>query len=92
VTSEAHMSHMVTFAQEEFGSLDVLVNNVGGVEEPYFPDGEPEHWEHGIDLNLRGAMLGIHFGVRAMGELGGGAIVNVSSVAGIGFGPYDKPE
>jgi NAD(P)-dependent dehydrogenase (short-subunit alcohol dehydrogenase family) len=36
--------------------------------------------------------IGIHFGVRAMRERGGGAIVNVSSVAGIGFGPYDKPE
>jgi NAD(P)-dependent dehydrogenase (short-subunit alcohol dehydrogenase family) len=92
VTSEADASHMVTFAQEEFGSLNVLVNNVGGVEEPYFPDGEPEQWGHAIDLNLRGAMLGIHFGVRAMRDRGGGAIVNISSVAGIGFGPYDKPE
>ena len=43
-------------------------------------------------LNLRGVMLGVHFGVRAMRKRGGGAIVNISSVGGIGFGPYDAPE
>jgi NAD(P)-dependent dehydrogenase (short-subunit alcohol dehydrogenase family) len=37
-------------------------------------------------------MLGIHFGVRAMERRGGGAIVNISSVGGIGFQPYGSPE
>ena len=59
----------------EFGSLNVLVNNAGGVEEPYFPEGEPEHWRRAIGLNLRGVMLGIHFGVRAMRKRGGGAVI-----------------
>jgi NAD(P)-dependent dehydrogenase (short-subunit alcohol dehydrogenase family) len=92
VASEADARKMVAFAEQEFGGLDVLVNNAGGVSEPYFPDGDPEHWGRAIDLNLRGVMLGIHFGVRAMQGRGGGTIVNVSSVGGIGFGPYDKPE
>jgi NAD(P)-dependent dehydrogenase (short-subunit alcohol dehydrogenase family) len=92
VACEADAREMVAFAEKEFGGLDVLVNNAGGVSEPYFPDGDPGHWGRAIDLNLRGVMLGIHFGVRAMQGRGGGAIVNVSSVGGIGFGPYDKPE
>jgi NAD(P)-dependent dehydrogenase (short-subunit alcohol dehydrogenase family) len=92
VTSEADVSRMVAFAEAEFGRLDVLVNNAGGVTEPFFPEGEPEHWGHAIDLNLRGVMLGIHFGVRAMKERGGGAIVNISSIGGIGFRSYDIPE
>jgi NAD(P)-dependent dehydrogenase (short-subunit alcohol dehydrogenase family) len=92
VASEADVSRMVAFAGKELGGLDVLVNNAGGVEEPYFPEGNPEHWGRAIDLNLRGTMLGIHFGVRAMKKRGGGAVVNVSSMGGVGFQPYDIPE
>lgn len=92
VVSEAEVSGMVAFAEEEFGGLDVLVNNAGGVQEPYFPDGDPAHWGRAVDLNLRGTMLGIHFGVRAMKRRGGGAVVNVSSMGGVGFQPYDIPE
>jgi NAD(P)-dependent dehydrogenase (short-subunit alcohol dehydrogenase family) len=92
VASEADVSGMVGFVEDAFGGLDVLVNNAGGVMEPYFPESEPEQWGRAIDLNLRGVMLGIHFGVRAMKKRGGGAIVNISSIGGIGFQPYDKPE
>ena len=92
VASEANVFRMIVFAEEEFGGLDVLVNNAGGVTEPYFPEGEPEHWGRAIDLNLRGTMLGIHFGVRAMKKRGGGAVVNISSMGGVGFRPYDMPE
>lgn len=92
VCSEADVSRMVSFAEDELGGLDVLVNNAGGVSEPYFPEGEPEHWGRAVDLNLRGVMLSMHYGVRAMEKRGGGAIVNVSSTGGIGFGSYDKPE
>jgi NAD(P)-dependent dehydrogenase (short-subunit alcohol dehydrogenase family) len=92
VACEADVSRMIAFAEDELGGLDVLVNNAGGVTEPYFPDGEPEHWGRMLDLNLRGVMLSIHFGVRAMKKRGGGAIVNISSMGGIGFRPYDKPE
>ena len=92
VTSETDVLRMVAFAEGEFGGLDVLVNNAGGVTEPYFPESEPEHWGRAIDLNLRGVMLGIHFGVRAMKKRGSGAIVNISSMGGVGFQPYDAPE
>jgi NAD(P)-dependent dehydrogenase (short-subunit alcohol dehydrogenase family) len=92
VASEGDVSQMVAFAEEEFGSLNVLVNNAGGVTGPYFPHSEPEQWGRTIDINLRGVMFGIHFGVRAMQKSGGGAIVNISSTGGIGFQPYDAPE
>ena len=87
VACEADVSRMIAFAEDELGGLDVLVNNAGGVTEPYFPDGEPEHWGRTLDLNLRGVMLSIHIGVCAMKKRGGGAIVNISSMGGIGFRP-----
>jgi NAD(P)-dependent dehydrogenase (short-subunit alcohol dehydrogenase family) len=42
VASEADVHGMVAFAEEESGGLDVLVNNAGGVEEPYFSGGRTQ--------------------------------------------------
>jgi NAD(P)-dependent dehydrogenase (short-subunit alcohol dehydrogenase family) len=72
------------------GRLDILVNNAGWTDEPHFPDGSVVHWGATLDLNLRGPMLATQLAARAMRD--GGAIVNVSSVAGLGYGPHDSPE
>ena len=72
--------------------LDILVNNAGGYTEPVFPDATVAHWSRALDLNLRSAMLAIHFAVRAMERRGGGAIVNIASTSGLGFAPHPSPE
>lgn len=92
VAVKTDVQAMVTFAEQRFGGLDILVNNAGGVTEPFFPEAEPEHWGRALDVNLRGVMLGIQFGTQAMRKRGGGAIVNISSMAGIGYQPYNAPE
>ena len=74
------------------GGLDLLVNNAGGVGEPNFPDAEPERWSRVIDLNLRAVMRATQLAVQQMRERGGGVVVNIASLAGIGFGPHAAPE
>ena len=92
VASEGGTRGMVEFARRRFGGLDALVNNAGGVGEPFYPGAEPDHWGRALDVNLRGVMLGIQSALPAMRERGGGSIVNVSSMAGIDHRPYDAPE
>jgi 3-oxoacyl-[acyl-carrier protein] reductase len=70
--------------------LAILVNNAGGAPGPNYPDAPVEHWARTLDLNLRSAMVAIQLALEAMS--GGGAIVNVSSMAGYGLYPHAAPE
>jgi NAD(P)-dependent dehydrogenase (short-subunit alcohol dehydrogenase family) len=83
---------LVAFAERTFGGLDILVNNAGNTWPPHFPECPPEHWEAALDLNLLGPMRAIQASLGPMRRRGGGAVVNVSSVAGLGFAPHDSPE
>jgi NAD(P)-dependent dehydrogenase (short-subunit alcohol dehydrogenase family) len=72
----------------------ILVNNVGGgaVLRPCFPEASVERWSASLDLNLRAPMLATQLALEPMRTAGGGAIVNVGSTAGLGFGPHVSPE
>jgi NAD(P)-dependent dehydrogenase (short-subunit alcohol dehydrogenase family) len=92
VSRNADVRALVELAIGELGGLDILVNNAGIVATPAFPDAKPEDWTRVLDVNLRGVMLGTHYAIHAMRDRGGGAIVNIASLAGVGFGPHDSPE
>jgi NAD(P)-dependent dehydrogenase (short-subunit alcohol dehydrogenase family) len=92
VARDADVRAMVDFAVTTFGGLDVLVNNAGIVVTPAFPDAEPEAWMRVLDVNLRGPMLGTYYAIPAMRLRGGGAIVNIASLAGVGLGPHPSPD
>jgi len=92
VRREDDVRAMIDFARTTFGGLDVLVNNAGIVATPAFPNAEPEAWMRVLDVNLRGPMLGTHYAIAAMRERGGGVIVNIASLAGVGYGPHDSPD
>jgi NAD(P)-dependent dehydrogenase (short-subunit alcohol dehydrogenase family) len=92
MTRDDEIRAAIRFAVDTFGGLDILVNNAGGTPRPHFPDAPVEHWSRTLDLNLRGPMLAIQHALPEFRERGGGAVVNISSVAGIGWQPHSSPE
>ncbi|WP_043342314.1 SDR family NAD(P)-dependent oxidoreductase [Belnapia moabensis] len=67
----------------QYGRIDILVNNVGG-SAPGGPVDMPEEvWDRQIDFNLKTPFLGCKYVLPVMEGQGGGAIVNISSVAAL---------
>jgi NAD(P)-dependent dehydrogenase (short-subunit alcohol dehydrogenase family) len=76
----------VEACMRRFGRIDILVNNVGG-SHPGDPASMPEEvWDRQIDLNLKTAFLGCKHVLPVMEAQGSGAIVNISSIAGLRMG------
>ncbi len=78
---------MVQETVDAYGGLDFAFNNAGieGKQAPVAEVSE-ENWDRVIDINLKGVWLCMKEQIPAMLDRGGGAIVNMSSVAGrVGF-------
>lgn len=82
VSSEADVEAMFARAMDLFGRVDALVNNAGTVfsRNPQFTR---ENYTDFTETNFFGVMLCCKHAVRVMAESGGGAIINLSSVASL---------
>jgi 3-oxoacyl-[acyl-carrier protein] reductase len=79
----------VARAVEEFGSVDILINNAGTLDHvAQIDDQSTELWERDLRVNLTGAFNCVQAVWPHMKERGWGRIVNMASVAGTlgGFG------
>jgi NAD(P)-dependent dehydrogenase (short-subunit alcohol dehydrogenase family) len=65
------------------GSLRIVVNNAGIGMVKAIPDVSEEEWDACLDTNLKAAFLTSKFAIPHLRAAGGGAIVNVSSNAGL---------
>jgi 3alpha(or 20beta)-hydroxysteroid dehydrogenase len=83
VTSEDDWSAVIGAVVEAQGRIDVLVNNAGVFQIAGALDTSLDDWNRIIAINQTGVFLGIRDVGRAMREQGSGAIVNISSVAGL---------
>jgi NAD(P)-dependent dehydrogenase (short-subunit alcohol dehydrogenase family) len=84
VTNAEDCQRIAAETLERFGKIDILVNNVG-VSGGATPVDEIDiaQWRHVLDVNLQSAVLMAKYCVPAMRGGGGGAILNISSIAGV---------
>jgi NAD(P)-dependent dehydrogenase (short-subunit alcohol dehydrogenase family) len=91
VTSRADCEAMVAQAVGRWGRLDILDNNVGIGSRGTILDNDEEAWERVMTTNVTSMMLASRAAIPAMVANGGGAIVNISSIAAMrprGLTPY----
>lgn len=87
VTSESEWAEAIAATEARFGPLDVLVNNAAYLRIGNAESIPLDEFRRVIDTNLTGALLGIRAAAPSMRKAGGGAIVNVNSIAGLTAAP-----
>ena len=93
VTIEDDWRTAVGTAVDDYGKLNVLVNNAGILFDSGIEDTTEEEWDITMAVNLKGTFLGTKAAIPAMREAGGGSIIDISSTAGLtgnsrGFAAY----
>ncbi len=84
VTDDASVRAAVADAIDEFGRVDVVVNNVGiGTGDAGVTSISDEAWDRIFDVNVAGARRVCRAVLPSMRAQGSGAIVNISSIASI---------
>ena len=81
VTSEEQMISLFAKTMDQFGKLDVLVNNSGAFDGGPVEELTMEQWQKVIDVNVTGPFLGSREAFKIMKKQGGGRIINIGSIA-----------
>jgi NAD(P)-dependent dehydrogenase (short-subunit alcohol dehydrogenase family) len=92
VTQEGDWEEAIALAKKRFGGLDILINNAGVFWTKPLALETLESFRKMQQVNVEGVFLGLKHAIPAIGERaqkweGGGAIVNMSSIAGLVGGP-----
>jgi len=89
VAKKEEVDNMVKVAIDQWGKVDILINNAGICQFKPFLDLTEEEWDRTIDINLKGYFLCAQAAAKEMAKQKSGAIVNIASIAmgqvGVGF-------
>jgi NAD(P)-dependent dehydrogenase (short-subunit alcohol dehydrogenase family) len=84
VSSWRECERIVSHALASYGELHILVNNVGIVGPPGSAvEVDLDQWERALRTNLTSMVMMAKYAIPEMSRQGGGAIINISSLAGI---------
>ena len=82
ITDSAKCKDFYDFAVEKYGKIDILVNNAGITRDSMTRKMSDEQWNMVIDVNLKGVFNLVRYIGPQMEVIGGGSIINISSVVG----------
>jgi len=88
ITNTKDVKNLIAKTIETYGRLDIAVNNAGieGTADVKVADYEEQVWDDVIAINLKGVWLSMKYEIPEMLRTDGGAIVNISSLAGLQAG------
>lgn len=82
VTSRESVNRMVEWVRDQYGRIDVLINNAGWDKVGSFVDSDPADWDPIIQINLYGVLNTSKAVLPIMAAQGSGSVVNLASDAG----------
>lgn len=88
VTRSSDVQRLTELAIEQFGRLDVMINNAGISQLHKFEELDISGWEQMIEVNLKGTLYGIAAALPIFKAQGSGHIINVMSTAGLRIVPF----
>jgi NAD(P)-dependent dehydrogenase (short-subunit alcohol dehydrogenase family) len=89
VTNSAQVKAAVDRTVATFGRIDILHNNVGHAKMGGPIELSEQDWDRELDLNIKGVFLACKHVLPVMLAQGSGAIINISSAAGLRYVGYD---
>ncbi|AXT62657.1 SDR family oxidoreductase [Aquimarina sp. AD10] len=83
VTKKEDVQNLVDTAINEFGKLDVMVNNAGLMSIAPMSEVKVDEWDRMIDINVKGVLYGVASALPIFQKQDSGHFINISSVAGV---------
>lgn len=87
VTSRPDMVNLVQLACDQFGRLDVIINNAGVSQLSRMDELDVKGWETMIDINLKGVLHGMAAAIPVFQKQQAGHIINIISTSGLKITP-----